>query len=241
MVEAIREPERALVVTAHPDDVDFAAGGTVAQLVRAGTEVAYVIATDGQTGGFDASIPRGEMSGLRRAEQHAAAAVLGVEDLTFLGFVDGELQVTLELRREIARHIRRLRPEVVLTASPQRDLARVAGQGHPDHLAVGEATLCAVYPDARNPFAFPELLERDGLEPHAVPQVWLFSGPDPDLTVDVTDTIDAKLAAIACHVTQLPDPAAAEERVRTMLRTRAEAAGLPTGRYAERFRVVSTA
>jgi LmbE family N-acetylglucosaminyl deacetylase len=235
------EPQRVLVVTAHPDDVDFGCGGTVAALTSAGAEVAYVVATDGQTGGYDPTIPREEMSGIRQREQRAAATVLGVEEVSFLGFVDGELQVTLELRRAIARHIRRWRPEVVLTWSPERDWDRVAGPGHPDHLAIGEATLQAVYPDARNQFAFPELLADEGLEPHAVPQVWLFGGPGTDHAVDVTEHLEAKLAAVLRHVSQLPDLAATEDRVRGWVQANAAAVGLPAGRAAELFRVVATA
>jgi LmbE family N-acetylglucosaminyl deacetylase len=235
------DPERVLVVTAHPDDVDFGAAGTVATWTARGATVAYVVATDGETGGFDPAIERGEMHRIRRDEQRAAAAEVGVGDVTFLGFPDGAVEPTLPLRRAVAREIRRVRPDIVVTMSPERDWTRIAGPGHPDHLAVGEATVRAVYPDARNPFAFPELLAEDGLEPHVVPEVWMFAGPNADHTVDVTDTLAAKEAALRRHASQFEDPDATVEAVRRGLRHNAEVAGLGADRYAERFRVVPTA
>jgi LmbE family N-acetylglucosaminyl deacetylase len=235
------EPRRVLVVTAHPDDVDFACGGTVAWLVAQGAEVALLVATDGQTGGFDPTVPRAALAGIRRQEQDAAARVLGITSVRYLGLVDGELEPTLALRREITREVRRHRPEVVLSWSPERDWDRLPGPGHPDHLAVGEATVRAVYPDARNPFAFPELLAEEGLEPHVVAQLWLVGGPGADLPVDVTAHLDTKLAAVRCHASQLPDPTATAQRVREWVHHNAEEAGLPAGRAAERFRVVATA
>jgi LmbE family N-acetylglucosaminyl deacetylase len=240
-VVAPLDPRRVLVVIAHPDDVDFACGGTVALLAAGGAEVALLVATDGQTGGFDASVPRAALAGLRQREQREAARVLGIGTVGFLGLVDGELEPTLALRRAIAREIRRHRPEVVLTWSPERDWDRLPGPGHPDHLAVGEATVRAVYPDARNPFAFPELLADEGLEPHAVAQLWLFGGPGTDHAVDVTAHLDTKLAAVRCHASQLPDPDAAAERVRGWVHHNAEVSGWPAGSAAERFRVVATA
>ncbi|MBO0693342.1 MAG: PIG-L family deacetylase, partial [Acidimicrobiaceae bacterium] len=149
--------ERVLVVTAHPDDVDFSSGGTVAAWTAAGVSVSYCICTDGEAGGFDLDLPRTEIPRIRRAEQTEAARVLGVSDLHWLGFPDGALEVGLDLRRAVSRVIRRVRPQRVVCESPERSWESVYAS-HPDHLAAGEATLCAVYPDARNPFAFPELL-----------------------------------------------------------------------------------
>jgi LmbE family N-acetylglucosaminyl deacetylase len=240
-VVAPLDPRRVLVVTAHPDDVDFACGGTVARLVARGAEVALLVATDGQTGGFDPTVPREALAVIRRREQGDAAGLLGITSVRYLGLVDGELEPTLALRQAIAREVRRQRPDVVLTWSPERDWDRLPGPGHPDHLAVGEATVRAVYPDARNPFAFPQLLAEEGLEPHVVAQLWLVGGPGADHVVDVTDHLDTKLAAVRCHVSQLPDPAATAARVRDWLHHNAEEAGLPAGRAAERFRVVATA
>src|SRR5437879_10068274 len=205
------EPERALVVTAHPDDVDFGAAGTIATWTDAGIEVTYCIVTDGDAGGFDPAVPRSEIPRIRRAEQTAAAAVVGVHDVEFLGYPDGALELSIDLRRDVSRVIRRVRPQRVVTQSPERVWDRLFAS-HPDHLAAGEATVCAVYPDARNPFAFPELLE-EGLEAHTVPELWLMAGRTRNRFVDVTDTFDKKLAALRCHVSQLPDPERLEERL----------------------------
>ena len=148
------EIERALAVMAHPDDVDFGAAGTIAKLTDAGVEVVYCLVTDGQAGGFDHSIPRSEMATIRRREQTDAAAKVGVSDLRFLGHMDGEVVADLELRHDISAVIRDVRPQVVITQNPLRNLDSTYGS-HPDHIATAEATFAAVYPDARNPFAFP--------------------------------------------------------------------------------------
>jgi LmbE family N-acetylglucosaminyl deacetylase len=230
--------DRVLVVVAHPDDVDFGAAGTIAAWTDAGVEVSYCLATYGDAGGFD-DTPRERMPALREAEQRAAAKAVGVEDLTFLGHPDGRMYVTHELRRDIARQIRRVRPQRVLTQSPERNWQRVAAS-HPDHLAVGEAALCAVYPDGRNPFAHPELLAEEGLEPWSVPEVWLMGGPRPDHYVDVTDTFDRKLAALRAHTSQTAHMTDLEGMLRTWHGANALAAGLPEGRLAEAFQVVVT-
>ncbi len=171
--------ERVLVVTAHPDDVDFGAAGTIATWTDAGIEVVYCICTDGDAGGFDPAVPRSEIGGIRQEEQRAAAKVVGVTELHFLGYPDGELVATLELRRDISRVIRQVRPQRVVSSSPERDYERI-GRSHPDHRAAGDATLDAVYPDARNPFAHPELLEVEGLEAWTVPEVWIAGGHRAD-------------------------------------------------------------
>ena len=142
------------------------------------------------------------MGPLRRAEQRAAAEEVGVTDVRFLGYPDGRLELTLDLRRDISRVIRQVRPQRVLTSSPERFWERVAAS-HPDHMTVGESTLRAVYPDARNPFAFPELLDDEGLEAWAVSEVWLGASPRADHAVDVTDVVDRKFAALGRHVTQV--------------------------------------
>ncbi len=228
--------ERALVVTAHPDDADFGAAGTVARWTSTGTAVTYLVLTDGQAGGFDDAIDRTEIPTIRRREQRAAAAAVGVDEVRFLGAVDGELEVTRGLVCEISAVIRQVRPQRVLTQSPERDWRRLA-RSHPDHLAAGEATVQAVYPAARNPYAFPELRER-GLEAWSVPELWLAAHPAPDHAVDVTDTFDAKISAVLSHRSQHPDP----DKLRTMLEgalgDTAQSFGLPSGRLAEAFLVV---
>jgi LmbE family N-acetylglucosaminyl deacetylase len=232
------EIERALVVTAHPDDVDFAAAGTVATLTAAGAEVTYCLVTDGDAGGFDLTIPRPQMAEIRRAEQTRAAKEVGVESLYFLGHSDGRVVADLNLRRDVSRVIRQVRPQVVISQSPIRDLARVYGS-HPDHRAAGEATIDAVYPDARNPFAHPELL-LEGLDPWAVPEVWVMVGPAPSDAVDVTDHVERKLRALMCHESQHVDPVSTEERVRAWMQLTASTFGLGEGRFAEAFQVVDT-
>ena len=232
------EIERALVVTAHPDDVDFGSAGTVAKLTDAGVEVVYCLVTDGQAGGFDHSVPRDEMASIRRQEQTKAAAEVGVTDLHFLGYMDGEVEVSLQLRHDISRVIREVRPQVVITQSPVRNLASTYGS-HPDHMATGEAAMCAVYPDARNPFAFAGQPCSE-LEDWSVSEVWIASGAQGDEAVDITDQLDRKIRALMCHESQHPDPTALEDRVRTWWQGIAEQHGLPEGASAESYHVVDT-
>lgn len=233
-------PERVLVITAHPDDVDFGAAGSVATWTDAGIEVTYCIVTDGDAGGFDRSVARHVMAETRRAEQTAAAKTVGVTDLVFLGYPDGRLEATLDLRRDISRVIRQVRPDRVVTQSPERNFQRIYAS-HPDHLAAGEAALCAVYPDARNPFAHVELLEDEGLEPWSVPEVWLMAAPQPDRFVDITDVVDRKLDALRSHVSQHPDPDALDGLIRGWSTMLAELAGFPEGHLAEAYLCVHTA
>ncbi|MDA8313480.1 MAG: PIG-L family deacetylase [Actinomycetota bacterium] len=230
--------QRALVVAAHPDDVDFGAAGTVAVWTDSGVEVAYCIVTDGDAGGSDRSMPRAEMGNLRRGEQRAAAAHVGVGQVTFLGYPDGRVEPGQALRGDLTRLVRTFRPQLVLAPSPERWWDRIAAS-HPDHLAVGEAATCTVYPDARNPFAHPELLD-EGLEPHTVEELWLMASPTPNLVVEVTAAFDRKAAALRCHRSQMPDPAGVVERVRASAAEAARAAGMPKGALAEVFQRVST-
>ena len=230
--------QRILVVAAHPDDVDFGAAGSVARWVGEGSEVTYCVVTDGDAGGFDPSVPRAEIAPLRRAEQTAAAREVGVTDLIWLGYPDGRVVVSIELRRDIARAIRQVRPGLVVCQSPQREWSRIVAS-HPDHLAAGEATICAVYPDSRNPFAFPELAE-EGWEAHVVDEVFIMGGPDPDTFVDVTETFDRKVAALRAHRSQTAQHENLEGFLRTWLASNGEQAGLPPGRLAEVFRRVDT-
>jgi LmbE family N-acetylglucosaminyl deacetylase len=229
------------MVAAHPDDVDFGSAGTIATWTDAGLDVSYCIVTNGDAGGFDPKVPRSAIAGIRQDEQRKAAAVLGVTDVEFLGYPDGRLAVSFELRRDITRVIRRIRPDRMVVPSPQRDLRNVYGS-HPDHLAAGEAALCAVYPDARNPFAHPELLEEEGLDAHTVREVWVLSANDKaDHYVDITDTFDRKIAALRAHVSQTAHMATTlEVRIRDWGSLQAQAAGLPAGRLAEGYLLLDT-
>jgi len=229
---------RILVVSAHPDDVDFGAAGTVAAWTDAGKEVAYCIVTDGDAGGFDHEVPRWEIPAIRRAEQTAAAKTVGVSDLTFLGHPDGRLQATIELRRDLVRVVRRFRPHRLVCQSPERTWSRLFAS-HPDHLAAGEAAVCAVYPDARNPFAHLELRD-EGLEAWTVAELWVMAGPEANRWVDITGTLDRKVSALLCHESQISDPAGLEERIRGWGAATAQAGGLAEGRLAEAFMVVET-
>ncbi len=228
---------RALVVVAHPDDVDFGAAGTVATLTKKGVDVAYCLVTSGDAGGDGSTLSREERSEIRETEQRAAAREVGVTNLTFLRWPDGQVEPTLLLRREIARVIRTHRPDLVITQSPERNWERVRAS-HPDHLAAGEATMRAVYPDARNPHAFPELL-REGLEPHTVPVVWL-SGSQPTMVVDITKRFNRKYAALRRHVSQVGDNKGLKKMLKNWARLTAKDAGLAKGHLAEGFKVVIT-
>ncbi len=223
-------------MTAHPDDVDFGAGGSVATWVKAGIEVAYCIATDGDAGGSDRSVSRPDMARIRQREQRAAGAELGVTNITFLGYPDGRLAPSLDLRRDVSRAVRTFRPDRLVCQSPDRNWERI-GASHPDHLAAGEAAACAAYPDARNPFAHPELLA-EGLEPHAVTEMWLMAAPQPNRAVDITDVFDRKVSALRQHESQVAHDPGLEERLRTWATSSAGAAGMADGRLAELFRVV---
>ncbi|MFS1297568.1 PIG-L deacetylase family protein [Streptosporangium longisporum] len=232
--------DRVLVVTAHPDDVDFAAAGAIAQFTDRGVEVTYCVVTDGDAGGFDRELDNGGMAELRRTEQTDAAKVVGVTDLRFLGYRDGTVVQSLDLRRDITRVIRQVRPDLVITHSPERN-HRFIAPSHPDHRAVGGCTLDAVYPDARNPYAFPELLRDEGLQAWTVREVWLNGGPAPDHHVDVTGTFDRKLAALRSHVSQVGHQNDFEASLRGHFSRIAVEAGFGEGRYIESFQRVSTA
>jgi LmbE family N-acetylglucosaminyl deacetylase len=230
--------ERVLVVTAHPDDVDFGAAGSVAAWTDAGVEVTYCIVTDGDAGGFDPAVPRDQIGGIRRAEQTAAASMAGVSDLIFLGYPDGRLEPTIELRRDISRVIRQVRPNRVVTQSPERNYQRIYAS-HPDHLAAGEATLSAVYPDARTPYAHPEL-GAAGFEAWTVDEVWMMVGSKPDRYVDTTHVFDRKIKALLSHASQMTNPDGIETMIRDWGEMNAKLAGLADGRTAEVFQRVDT-
>ncbi len=236
------EIERALVITAHPDDVDFGAAGTVANLTDRGVEVTYCLVTDGDAGGFDQTIPRPQMATMRRDEQSRAAKEVGVERLIFLGFGDGRVEYNLALRAALSRVIRQVRPSLVITQSPTMDLTRIYGS-HPDHVATGQAAIAAVYPDSRNPFAYPELLT-EGLQAWTVPEVWIMSFADADVSnihvEDVTSNVERKIQALMRHESQHKDPSGIGTMVRAWMATTAQRFDLGDDRCAEAFRVVET-
>ncbi len=222
---------KVLVIVAHPDDAEFGAAGTVARWAREGAEVTYLICTDGNRGSNDPEMTPEKLTKLRHAEQRAAAGHLGVRDVVFLGYDDGSLQPTLDLRRQLTRWIRRCRPDVVICPDPTR---RFGGQryiNHPDHRACGEAALDAVMPSASTRLIFPELLE-ENLEPYTVKEVYLTGANEPDTYMDITGTIDLKIAALGEHKSQLGDRSDLEW-VRQRARDLAKDHGCE---YAEAFR-----
>ena len=229
-----REFKSAMVVVAHADDAEFGCSGTVARWCAEGWDVVYVLCTDGSKGTSDREISSKELAAIRRKEQVEAGKVLGLKDVAFLDYPDAYLEPTLDLRRDIAREIRRHRPDVVICTYPVRSLDGGWGVGHPDHIAAGEATLSAIFPAARDHLTFPELLE-EGLEPHKVAEAWIIGHPEPDHWVDVTEHMDTSLKALSRHESQVGDRDGDQmgEMMRGWRRQRAEGKGM---QYAESFR-----
>ncbi len=232
------EIKRVLVISAHPDDSDFGASGTIAQWVAQGIEVAYCFCTNGDQGGEESGIPVEEMPAVRQREQRAAGAAIGVTDITFLNYRDGSLEPTLGLRKDLVRMIRVAQPDRLVCQSPERNWDRI-GASHPDHLAAGESSIQAVYPDARNPFAFPEFMA-EGLDPWRVKEVWVTAHHQPDHFVDITDTFHLKMAALHCHASQTAHNPELENMVRSWGERNAGIAGFAEGRIAEAFKIVNT-
>ena len=237
--QPVRPFSRALVVAAHPDDAEFGAGGTVARWVEMGTEVRYVVVTDGASGSADPAMTRERLRALREEEQRAACAALGAAGVDFLGYADGYLEPTLDARRAVAAEIRRHRPEVVLTLNPDVRWNERGYVNHPDHRAVGDLVLHAINPAASTRLWDPTLLD-EGLEPWDVAELWLMSFGTGSTVVDVEATFERKLAALRCHASQLSgwDP---EPRMREWAALRGEEAGLAMGEAFEvlRFRVLT--
>lgn len=223
-----------LVVGAHPDDNDFGAGATLAKATRQGAKVIYLIATTGQRGSSDEAMTPERLSGIRKKEQEEAAKVLGVREVHFLAYVDGELIPDLRLKEQVVIYIRRHRPEIVFTMDPSFFYFKNFGfVNHSDHRAIGEATLGACYPLARDLLSFPEHVKA-GLQPHKIKEILLhsFVPENANFYVDVTDTFDTKIKALSLHQSQVPNIQQLEKR----MRDRAEAAGKLAGcKYAEAF------
>jgi hypothetical protein len=228
---------RALVVTAHPDDVDFGAGGTVMALIKAGVAVTFCICTDGDAGGFDDSTDRSQIPAIRRAEQVAAAAVYGVTDVRFLGYRDGYLEPSHEVQRDIVRVMRQVQPQLVITQSPDRNWERLPSS-HPDHMAAGEATARALYPAVRNPYAYPELRNEEGLEAWTVNWLWMQGHVEPNHWIDTTEFFSRKVTALEAHASQTSHMEGLEDMLRSWGEMQAQAAGFELGRLAEAFRQI---
>jgi LmbE family N-acetylglucosaminyl deacetylase len=188
-----------MVISPHPDDCEFGIAGTVARLTKEGKQVVYVICSNGDKGTSDRSLKPEKLVKIREKEQLAAAKVLGVKETVFLRYPDQGLEDCHELRRDLVRVIRRFKPFAVATADPYRKY-----MGHRDHRIAGIVALDAVYPYARDHLAYPELLD-EGLEPHKVREMWFWGAEEPNYRLDITDTLETKLAALGCHKSQVGD------------------------------------
>ncbi|MSQ40065.1 MAG: PIG-L family deacetylase [Dehalococcoidia bacterium] len=237
MTEPVQEPQfqRALVIAAHEDDAEFMCASTVARWARQGKEITYVLATSGERGSSDPLMTPERLGAIRREEQREACRILGVRHLEFLGYPDQYVQNTLALRQDMARQIRRYRPDLVVVADPTQRWFSNVYLNHPDHRAVADAALDAVYPSARDYHAFPTLIA-EGLMPHKTRYVLVQTTPDQaNLWVDITDTLEVKLAALRAHFSQVEAEAMQiEEFVRGYGRMTAGEQGMA---YAECFRL----
>jgi LmbE family N-acetylglucosaminyl deacetylase len=224
-------PESALGIFAHPDDAEFTVAGTVAHWTQAGCRVVYALCTDGDVGSNEPGATREQLALVRRQEQQEACHILGVQEVVFLGYSDGMLQPTLALRRDLVRVIRKYKPEVVICGDPTVFFYRDDYINHPDHRAAAQAALEAVFPAASMPLVFPELAD-EGLSPHRVKQVYIWGSQEPNLWVDIGETLNRKIEALRQHKSQLGDwdPT---ERITHWARERAQGHGIE---YAEAFR-----
>ena len=218
-------PSRFMVIAGHPDDADFGPAGTAASWIDAGSSGWLVCCTSGDQGGEDPFADPLELAALREREQRAAADIIGYEGVTFLHQPDGALVNDLALREQLVREIRTFKPDAVLCTDPEALFHRGGGVNHTDHRAAGLAAVDAVYPAARNPMAFPALA-RGGLDKHVVRRLYLFWSERPDVWIDITDTVDRKLAALAAHASQIREPAKLEQRIREWAAEEGEPVGV---------------
>lgn len=222
------EPSRALVIAAHPDDADFGAAGTVYLWAQQGWQFYYLVCTDGSKGSEDESLTTARLIEMRRQEQRDAAKLLGVEDVFFLDYVDGELTPSRAFLGDVVRIIRQVRPHAVFTHDPETIIVNDAFVNHADHRATGLTAIDAIYPAARDRLNFPEHLS-EGLQPHKVSQIYIWGSPQANFEVDITEVIDKKTQALVAHTSQFEPGFVSEilERWKT-----------PDGRYTESFRRV---
>ena len=193
-------PDRAMVIFAHPDDAEIGSGGVVARWIAAGCEVTYVLCTNGDAGTADRSLTPAELAKRRAGEQRAAADFVGVKHVVMLGYPDGQLDDTREFLGDVVRALRQYGPHTVFVHDPYR----TKGFQHRDHRHAGIATTDAVYPFARDHLHFPEHITKDGLEPHKVRELWYWGMDEPNVIVDVTDSVDRQIAALVRHESQMP-------------------------------------
>ncbi len=222
-------PRSALLVTPHQDDAEGGCGGTVGTWTKRGTEVVYVLCTNGDKGSSDPNMTSPRLAEMREREQQNAANVLGVKEVVFLRHPDGGLEDTLELRAQVVREIRRHKPEVVMCVDPFRSTSHT----HRDHRVSGMVALDAVFTYAWSYLHFPEQMRDEGLEPHRVKEIYLWGSEAPDTYVDISESVDAKAQSLSQHVSQMREPQKLQERIRSRAKTVGERASLP---YAEAFR-----
>ncbi len=226
------KPNVVLGVAAHPDDLDFGSAATMAKFAAEGADVFYLLLTDGSKGSNDMGLTSSELISIRQEEQKAALLALGGKGITFLDFVDAELELSLELKKLVVAEIRKVKPDVVITMDPTLIYSEKRGIiNHPDHRAAGQATLDAVYPLARDHLAFPDLYS-EGLKPHKVSTVLLNNFDRANFYIDVSSTIEKKWQALKCHASQIEDFAAMKKRFSELARTAGKQGGY---QYAEGF------
>ncbi len=210
-------PERALVVTPHPDDAEMWAGGAIAKWVRAGAEVHFVLCTDGSKGSDDPEVNSTELAAIRSREQLASAEILGITNVVMLGHSDGELEDTADFRKDLVRQIRLVKPDVVLTAEPYRRNM----QWHRDYRIAGQVALDAVFPYARDHLHFGDLFTNEGIEPHKTAAIWFWGSESPNIFVDIEGNFDTKVEAVLAHRSQTGDRT--DDEMRAFIRAHAEA------------------
>ena len=217
MSDDSRTLDKVMVILAHPDDPEFFCGATIAKFVKQGKHIRYCMLTCGDKGSDDPDMTHDLLCSIRHEEQTAAARVLGVTDLVWLNYPDGELVPTLESRLRVAREIRKYKPDIVVTCDPVRVITAFGTVNHPDHRAAGQIALDAIMPGAGNRMYYVELLD-EGLQPHQVKQVYIAGVEHPDTAIDVTDTFELKLKALREHKSQIKDFDALEQRMRVRMR-----------------------
>jgi LmbE family N-acetylglucosaminyl deacetylase len=236
--ETLSSPYKIVVIAAHHDDIEFGLSGSIAKWIQEGAEVTYVIITDGGSGSNQPNILRADLVEQRRLEQLAAAEAVGVRDVRFLGYFDGMLEPTMELRKDLTRILRDVKPQRVICQDPTTVFFRDSYINHPDHRAAGEAAIYATFPSSETRPIFPELLE-EGYEPHKVHELWLTLSTNPTHFVDISSTIDQKLNSLRAHVSQIGAGEDAENGALKWIRERNAEVGQVVGvDYAEMFKVM---
>ena len=206
--------KRVMGIFAHPDDPEFFCGGTFARWAAEGAEIVFVLATSGDKGSSDPEMTSERLVAIREEEERNAAKALGVKDVIFLRYKDGELEPNLDLRRDIVRQIRLFQPNIVVTGDPTVFWFGDRGLNHPDHRAIGEAVCAAVYPTARDRLNFPQMERDEHLAPHKVKQLFISATQSPNIKVDVTDYVETKITALREHKSQIADMDGMAERLR---------------------------